>query len=135
MLSKSPESKQLSLDEEFLEAYATFHQSRQTALTAFIQLDLKIQKLALFSRNETKQDINDKHLKFMLIPAFIGLGLVDWSGGRDREMVLKKAFYYLKQFLDMMENYEFLSSQDQVRLRRSDNRNGLNKSNQNKKQR
>ena len=115
MLAEPPEGNDKSLDELFLEGYSKFHISKQSSLALFINLDFKIQKLSLFSNNETRLDLNDKYLKFLLIPAFIGLGMIDYQEG-DRFKILSRAKSYLKEYLGLMENYEFISTQDLVSL-------------------
>lgn len=89
----------------------------RSTLQDWIELKRKISLLNLFSFNESKEEINDKYLKFMCLDFYIGKYLVDCCEG-DRVDQLMQAKRVLNDFLDLMNSYGFQSLDDRKWLER-----------------
>jgi len=94
--------------EEFATAQKVFEEDKEKALELFISLDTKTYDL--FSTNETLDDVQDHHIKYMTICAYIGLCLAELS--IDREVAIKKAKSYLQRFMDLMISYNSIERKD-----------------------
>ena len=69
------------------------------------QTTLLVNKLDLFSSNETLDDLQTSYLKFLLIPAFLGY-LTLKQIGESREELIKLSKVYFVDFLNRLNSYK-----------------------------
>lgn len=70
------------------------------------QTTLLINKLELFSTNETLEDLQTSYLKFLLIPVFLGYLTLKQIGGESREELIKLSKVYFVDFLNRLNAYK-----------------------------
>ncbi|KAJ4726674.1 PP2A regulatory subunit TAP46 [Melia azedarach] len=73
--------------------------------------DDMINKLGLFSRNETKDDISTTNLKYSLVPYYLG-ELIEKIAQDDRIQILKASQEKLKEFISFCEAMELVPKEE-----------------------
>ncbi|KAL5720893.1 PP2A regulatory subunit tap46 [Ranunculus cassubicifolius] len=81
------------------------------SVEALEKCDDMISKLGLFSTNETKEDINTAHLKYMLVPYYLA-ELTEKIEQDDRVQVLKVSQKKLKEFISSCETMELVPDEE-----------------------
>jgi len=89
----------------------------RSAASSLKECKLAIDRLALFSRNEDKDDIATGDLKFLLVPFYLGEVLLQLQAA-DRKIMVNGAKQEFKQFLSICDNLELLSALDQQAFHR-----------------
>ncbi|KAL9021396.1 MAG: hypothetical protein Q9185_001404 [Variospora sp. 1 TL-2023] len=90
---------------------AAYQESLRFASTAFHECRQLIDRLAIFSPNETEDDISSGDLQYLLIDHFLGeLILKDCI--TDRKTVLQQARAAYERYLKLLDQYDMLSKVD-----------------------
>eukprot|EP00976_Prorocentrum_cordatum_P110501 1195210-Prorocentrum_minimum.AAC.5 len=80
----------------------------RSAASSLKDCKLAVERLALFSRNEDKDDIATGDLKFLLVPFYLGEVLLQLQAA-DRKIMLNGAKQEFKQFLSICDDLDVLS--------------------------
>ncbi|RIA84937.1 TAP42-like protein [Glomus cerebriforme] len=89
----------------------SYQQDVKSAISYFINCVELVDKLSIFSANETVEDINTGDLRFLLVEAYLG-DLTTKLNDKDRMQILNKAKLYFEQFLRNVELHEILKEED-----------------------
>lgn len=79
-----------------------------------------INKLELFSTNESLEDLQTGYLKFLLIPAFLGY-LTGKLMNQDREELIKLSKVYFVDYLNRLNSYKIINLDVNKLLERNEN--------------
>lgn len=104
LYSKIEKTELASTDQKYQEDVSN-------AIAYFSTCAKLVDKLDLFSSNETVDDVNTTDLKFILVYAYLG-DLMTKLIGVDRLELLNKSKWYFEQFLRNVELYEILGEGD-----------------------
>eukprot|EP01100_Stratorugosa_tubuloviscum_P009258 TRINITY_DN3869_c1_g1_i1.p1 TRINITY_DN3869_c1_g1~~TRINITY_DN3869_c1_g1_i1.p1 ORF type:complete len:367 (-),score=161.73 TRINITY_DN3869_c1_g1_i1:150-1196(-) len=86
-----------------------------SAIDKFRLCQMFIDKAAIFSRNETHEDIQTTNLKYILVAFYSGcLELKVSDGIQNRLEHLRKSKTFLNNFLTLCQNFEILNPEDRV---------------------
>ncbi|CAD8134003.1 unnamed protein product [Paramecium octaurelia] len=75
-------------------------------------------KLHIFSPNEEFNEIKTEHLKFFLLPYYVGWALTQVQNEDIRQKNVETSNYYVKEFLKLLKHYEILKG-NQIKLFKS----------------
>ncbi|RGB39281.1 TAP42-like protein [Rhizophagus diaphanus] len=88
-----------------------YQQDVKSAISHFRKCVELVDKLKIFSANETVEDINTSDLRFLLVEAYLG-DLTTKLTDNDRMQTLNEAKLYFEQFLRNVELHEILKEED-----------------------
>ena len=90
---------------------STYQDNLRTAIGAFQQCQQLTERLAIFSPNETEDDIASRDLQFLLINHCLG-ELLRQDSTTDRKTALQQAQTAYERYLKLLDTYDILSKAD-----------------------
>ncbi|KAI9794455.1 MAG: hypothetical protein M1816_005525 [Peltula sp. TS41687] len=98
--------------DSYLESSSSGYQARlKAAIASYEECQGAVDRLALFSRNESLDDLSSENLRYLLIHFYLG-ELISKINDLDRREVLKHAQLKYQAYLDLLDSYDILSPDD-----------------------
>ncbi|KAI4124741.1 MAG: hypothetical protein LQ338_004659 [Usnochroma carphineum] len=89
----------------------TYQENLRAAIAAFHDCWQRAERSAIFSPNETEDDISSGDLQYLLINHFLG-DLIRRDCSADRKVVLQEAQAAYERYLKLLDRYDMLSKAD-----------------------